>query len=431
MSNEILEIIALCSNSDFCQVYLSDGTIKTFSSNDPVTKKIIESALPQLSKTGRAKVTISEEKVNIKEWLKEHKIELVSIYKEVLEALKEQPDFVEELRKIAKEYIADTPINEKETVVAITEGKKIVEDVHKLDTYLKHNALAQTEVTGYSKLIERLSNIKREHTVQDVINFLEYADLPLADNGDIIAYKLLDRTSEPGVFVDCYTGKIKQSVGSYVFMDASLVDPDRSQSCSCGLHIARRAYLQDFHGNVCVLVRIKPEDIITVPYEDANKVRVCAYHIIGVLSQNLFELVKSNKPMTSLKEGEELLSKAIRGDHIGITNTVQITQNMGNGLIYKKIKPEKKKVTRKNTKKGEAKAFDDKENISKEEKEALIKLATSYESPKKVFKETIKKSNLTKDDAKLLISLKKRMKKGWKTLGVSDALASKIEKLIK
>lgn len=61
----------------------------------------------------------------------------------------------------------------------------------------------------------------------------------------------------------------------------------------------------------------------------------------------------------------------------------------------------------------------------------MIKLAASYESPKKVFEETIKKNNLTKDDAKLLISLKKRMKKGWKTLGVSDTLVSKIEKLIK
>jgi hypothetical protein len=175
----------------------------------------------------------------------------------------------------------------------------------------------------------------RRHSVEDLLKFLEHSDMPIADDGSIIAYKILRHSprGESGVFVDCHTRKVTQRVGSYVCVDENLVDLNRDRECSNGLHIARRGYIGGFGGDVCVLTKVAPEDVMTVPHRDANKVRVKGYHIIFELPMSAYDKLKSNRPMTEGTEVSRMLSRAVSGDHPPIIERVQITQQQGGGLV--------------------------------------------------------------------------------------------------
>ena len=167
------------------------------------------------------------------------------------------------------------------------------------------------------------------------MRFLEKGDLPIADDGSIIAYKRLYSRTEDGetYFVDPHTHKVRQKVGSKVFVNEKLVDKSRRNECSNGLHIGRRAYMGSFSGDVMVLCKIAPEDVIVVPHNDPNKVRVCAYHILARLPDQAFKQICRNKPMTEIDGLSELLGKVLKGNHIDVLETVEITEQEGGGLV--------------------------------------------------------------------------------------------------
>lgn len=180
---------------------------------------------------------------------------------------------------------------------------------------------------------------KRQHSVDDLMRFLEKGDLPLAEDGSIIAYKMLNwHDQAKGIMKDCHTGKIQQKVGSYVCVNESLVDLNRRNECSNGLHIARRGYLSSFSGNVCVVCKIDPEDVMVVPHNDANKVRVKGYHILGYLSEEATKHLKAGKPATSDHDALKLVFDAIKGDHIDRLERVQVNGQAGTNVTITKIK---------------------------------------------------------------------------------------------
>lgn len=226
---------------------------------------------------------------------------------------------------------ADVP--EDETVVAVI-GNVVIPGMEKLRPYITH-ALKTNSEKAVKNFLERIARIidKRGHSVEDLMRFMEKGDLPLAEDGSIIAYKILRKRND-GVFtyVDCHSGNVHQRVGSVVFVEESLVDKNRRNECSNGLHVARRGYLGHFSGDVCVMIKMAPEDVVTVPHNDPNKVRVMAYHIIFELTNEVFNVLRSNKPMTSNPKAAAMLAAAIKGDHIGVLERVQIGGSKGSNL---------------------------------------------------------------------------------------------------
>lgn len=217
-----------------------------------------------------------------------------------------------------------------QTTVAVLEDGTIIENADKLHVQLEAVNAGLASETGLKNFLNRMASVKRAHSAQDLLTFMEKGELPIADDGTVLVYKRLKSTSEEGVYVDCHSGKVKQKLGSHVFMDASLVDPSRHNECSNGLHVARRDYLTSFSGDVCVLAKLAPEDVIAVPHGDPRKLRAKGYHIIAVLSKEDHDRVVRNKPL----KDENLLGNAIAGNHVGVLQKVQITQHYGGGVIY-------------------------------------------------------------------------------------------------
>ena len=268
-------------------------------------------------------------------------------------------------------------IGDDEVVVAVVEnkdtGKKaVIPGVQAIKPLIDH-AVRTNSAEAVQNFLTRCAQFidKRQHSVDDLMRFLEQGDLPLAEDGSIIAYKMLKYGQHPEggeYFVDCHSGKITQRVGSYVCVNENLVDLNRRNECSNGLHIARRGYLGGFGGDVCVLCKIDPEDVMVVPHNDPNKVRVKGYHILGVMSDEAMKLLKANKPMTGEEYALELVYRAIKGDHIDRIERVQVNGQYGSNVEVTKLKHNKDRGRNAFTHTGsdlkKAAALDDETNIT-------------------------------------------------------------------
>lgn len=227
----------------------------------------------------------------------------------------------------------------KDTVVAVVDGK-VIPNAERLRGYIEASSKLK-DSKGLDAFLTRLSKVidSRGHTIQDLLVFLENAELPLANDGRIIAYKRLQSYAD-GVYVDCHTGKIKQSIGSVVCTDIDKVDPNRKQDCSYGLHIARRSYLRQFRGDVLVMVYVNPEDFIAVPTYSGSKARVCAYEIIGLINTYEASKVIVGESVANLPKTSKLLEKAISGQLPKPVETVLIDALSSSVLSVKSLKDE-------------------------------------------------------------------------------------------
>lgn len=250
------------------------------------------------------------------------------------------PDF-NQPEKVSMSYDPGSPNGDSTTVCAMVDGV-IIPGIENLERYLQR-ASSLGSYDGILAFLKRIAAVinDRSHSIEDLLRFLERADLPIADDGSIVIYKILRRKANmPGYYVDCHTGNVIQRVGSHVCMDPKLVDPDRRNECSNGLHVARRAYINNFGGDVCTVAKLAPEDVIAVPNHDANKMRVCGYHILEELSPDMYQQLKLNKPMTELESGKRMLGRVLAGNHIGKIERVTIRGQRGNDLLIEQLDSE-------------------------------------------------------------------------------------------
>lgn len=333
------------------------------------------------------------------------------------------------------------PITDEDpdTIVAVnTKTGSVIPHAHKLSSQMKA-ASKLKDFRGFVNFLNRLEPVLKDrgHSAEDLMKFIEFGDLPIADDGCIVIYKRLKQSGN--TFVDVHSGRIKQNVGSYVFMKPGLVDPNRRQDCSNGLHVASLGYLSSFSGNVTVMAKVRPEDVFAVPEYSHTKMRVCGYHILAVLPESLRNHVNSGGSISSIPEGKELLNKVLRGAHVGITELVEVGGHKGSNVTYTKVentetaKAEEVKVDLVK----ETLEQSDLSEVAPVEKVAAV-LATDLKEPTPAVAPEIKKSKLdvlfeafeaayVEGDldkaltlANNIVDSKKRAKKGWDKLGFTQ-----------
>ncbi len=360
----------------------------------------------------------------------------------------------------------DSTLQDGETIVAVV-GGKAVPGMENLKGQVAH-AQRTGQYKGLQRLIERMAAMqeKRGHSVEDLLRFLERGDLPIADDGSILAYKVLSTRSKgslypeaEGTFFDCHSGKIPQRVGSRLVVDESLVDKNRKNECSNGLHIARRGYIREFPGDVLVLCKIEPEDVITVPHNDPNKVRVCAYHIIARVSAEDHHKLRNNRPMTDSDTAQILLGKAIAGDHVGRLEEVKITQPYGGGIQIKQLMdsdaaPLRSKAEARSVEQPRAVALDDLKATGTDPKAVAAQAVAAKQTPTPTPVASKPKGSGTvreqvaqehygrmtngdlsigdrQEEARRLLLHKQKAKVGWSKLGFdSDAVTGEIKAVL-
>lgn len=197
------------------------------------------------------------------------------------------------------------------------------------------------------------SCLKNPHyiAVQELFNFLEENKLPITDDGGFLGYKKLNfvrgakhfdvpdefeelTVNEEGrvvsitggivipsvakkylefagqstglTMVDVHSGTIKQRIGESVKIDRIRLDEEsRRQECGYGLHIGAFSY--SFHGDVRVLCKVFPEDVIACN-EGQAKLRTCRYQIVSFVDD-----AREVKEIFCNLKGEE--ASVINGDY--------------------------------------------------------------------------------------------------------------------
>lgn len=123
--------------------------------------------------------------------------------------------------------------------------------------------------------------------ISELYLFIEACELPITEDGEFIAYKIVRDD-----YKDIYTGKMDNSVGQVVQMPRGLVDDNRNNTCSRGLHFCSKDYLAHYgsggRGNDrCLLVKINPADVVSIPSDYNNaKGRAWRYEVVGEVAKD-------------------------------------------------------------------------------------------------------------------------------------------------
>ena len=331
-----------------------------------------------------------------------------------------------------------TDVKEDEVVVAVT-NNGVIPGVENLQRHLRQSAKLK-DYKGFTKFLERLAPVIKDrlHSVEDLMKFMETAELPIADDGSILFLKRLKfRGTEDGkrVFVDCHSGNIRQWVGCKVQVREDLVDPDRRQDCSKGLHVASMSYIRSFGGDVTILGKVAPEDVFAVPQYNTNKMRVSAYHIIAELPEEERSNVNNGIYLSKTEVGKKLLNDAIVGNHSSPTTLIMVGGHRGTNLKYTNLSSGSVEQFR---------TVANKEALNMEEslneavasepvkatdlKPIVNKAPTVKEQIQELIKEFLNAT--TPEDklaaADLLVEMRGKARKPWAALGVGSDVMAKI-----
>lgn len=160
-----------------------------------------------------------------------------------------------------------------------------------------------------------------------LFDFLASNNLPITVNGNILAFKVLTFIPEKKVLVDCYTKQVVQQVGDIVSMPRYMVDTDRKNHCSNGLHVCTKDYLKTWCPNsstVLTLVKVAPEDVYAVPDDLMYKMRCCKYQILGIIPKDEASDVLSGRN-TNTPVFNKLFENALNEKFTGVNNAVELS----------------------------------------------------------------------------------------------------------
>lgn len=165
-----------------------------------------------------------------------------------------------------------------------------------------HNALASRMIQMLSDgfdinpMVNFMTNLMMNpsrQAVTELYGFLEKNSLPITPDGCFLAYKRVREN-----YFDCHTGTIDNSVGKIVEMERNMVDDNRNNTCSAGLHFCSHSYLSSFGGERTVIVKINPADVVSIPSDyNQAKGRTCRYEVIGEVARDVRDEVEFTKPV--------------------------------------------------------------------------------------------------------------------------------------
>lgn len=217
--------------------------------------------------------------------------------------------------------IAD--LGEDETVIAVS-ATGVVPHMDYLTRHMQY-ALKYASEAGIQQFLAKMEEavLQWDYHAEELMRFMAVGDLPIADDGSIIAYKVLARGKDDR-FYDPHSRRVPQRLGSYVYMDPQYIDLSRRTECSVGIHVAQRQYLRNYTSDVCFLIKFDPRDVVAVPLGEPEKVRIRGYHLVAELPEELYQLIRNNRPITDHPAGRQILEKIVKGEHISIMERVQV-----------------------------------------------------------------------------------------------------------
>jgi len=142
-------------------------------------------------------------------------------------------------------------------------------------------------ITRWLRFVENIYANPSQTSQEELYLFLENHDMPIAEDGTFLAYKVVDAD-----YKDLYSHTYDNSIGQTVVLDGgrAACDSDRNRTCSNGLHFCSVSYLSGYGvGSVqpnyhFMVVKVNPADVVSIPSDAGNaKARTWRYEVVGEL----------------------------------------------------------------------------------------------------------------------------------------------------
>ena len=163
-------------------------------------------------------------------------------------------------------------------------------------------------------LEDALRNDKNSYN--EMWDFIKHNDIKIHDNGAIIGYKKVTVGAD-GKLYDSYTHTVPNDPGTLVQMPRHLVNDNKSETCSYGLHVGSIDYVRNFSGNQIVKVLVAPAMVVSVPTDyNGQKMRCAEYFVLETLDYDMNTLVQETKCLrvaTVNREGLYSVEKVVPG----------------------------------------------------------------------------------------------------------------------
>jgi hypothetical protein len=186
--------------------------------------------------------------------------------------------------------------------------------------FIGQNEDVSTLVNFYDKLVTNPNQESVEHLYKfiEANQDNESGAFTITPEGKFIAYKGVrsdgnggyESTTAGEAIVDdvLIQGYIPNKVGSVVEMRRDQVVFDPSNHCSSGLHVGTFSYAKSFGRNGAMLkVLIDPRDVVSVPNDSKEKMRVCRYEVLEIVdtpNDALIEDVSADAPEYDVRVGD-------------------------------------------------------------------------------------------------------------------------------
>jgi len=301
----------ILEDSRFCAEPLKEtAVVKNTSKKTNIVTKARLTPNPQVVETKRVEVADYEEKTEEKKlevdanqiisWTvtKDKFISVLLSSGEPLSVEASHPDYDEIIHNLA--------IGKYEEALNKMSVKHMLESVKVGGFEVTENALLFNGLRVENELVtDILSMFRREEPIGHMLKFFENlmknpsthmykhlwrliskAGVTITDEGNVECFKIVDEN-----FMDIRTGKIPNRIGDSVTMLRSQVDADFTVTCSSGLHVCARQYIDNSgygnhkgHKNIIVKVVVTPQDFVAIPPDyEFTKARTCGYKVVSVV----------------------------------------------------------------------------------------------------------------------------------------------------
>lgn len=313
MSDNIKQIVSMLASENKITLFTLDGVVLDMKNDGPHnTTEISEFLVPQLSGGNVVEINLSD---------------YLAVAKALTTPEYEEDGIVVTHMVNGKEVQGIFYPQKTEITVDLDDGQEPV-SIPKVENLEKHiNRASDEKSPAVRNFLKRLAPVVRDrrHSAEDLMAFIERSEMPLTNDGMIIAYKRVRKSDTEGTFVDCHSGKITQRVGSRVWMEIDAVDPDRNRSCSHGLHVANFGYLGGFSGSDTLVCIVDPAHFIAVPHGETTKARVMEYHVVGHLDGNAHSNTsRGNTHIEGNETFEALISRIVAGEYAPPFESVKV-----------------------------------------------------------------------------------------------------------
>lgn len=164
------------------------------------------------------------------------------------------------------------------------------------------------DVQPMISFLENLMDNPSHRAVKELYLFMEHGRLPITPDGHFLAYKKVKDD-----FKDYYTSTFDHTPGQQPTMLRNMVDDNRDNTCSSGLHFCSLEYLRHYYGSQgkVIIVKINPRDVVSIPSDYNNtKGRACTYLVLGEYTgpetEHAFDTTVFDPENDSWNEEEEL-----------------------------------------------------------------------------------------------------------------------------